>query len=113
MQQDFAFDQKVSLFLATCRTMSLSTCDRSMQPHAANVQYVHDDAWKLYWVSKPDAEHSRQLAENPRVAVTIYGHDDRAEHIHGLQLRGAVEAVGDADKAEWNRVWELYTGKFT
>jgi len=82
-----------------------------MQPHAANVQYVHDQAWKLYWVSKDDTRHSRQCAENPNVAATIYGHDDRAERIHGLQLRGTVAPI--TDKGEWNRVWELYTGKFT
>lgn len=111
MSRAFSFDQEVGLFLATCRTLSLSTCDASLRPHAANVQYVSDETWSLYWVSKDESLHSRQVAENPHAAGTIYGHDDKAEKIHGLQLRGTVEAI--TDKGEWNRVWELYTGKFT
>jgi len=108
---DFAFDQEVELFLATCRTMSLCTADNEGNPHAANVQYCHDGSWKVYWVSKETSLHSQHLVTRPRCALTVYGHDDRAVEIHGLQLRGTAAPV--ADKGEWNRVWELYTGKFT
>ncbi len=107
-----AFDQEVSLFLATCRTASLATVGGDGQPHAANVQYAHDADFRLYWVSSPGSDHSRDLEGDGRAAVTVYAHDDRPDNIHGLQLRGIVSTVDAGDEAEWNRVWELYTTKF-
>jgi uncharacterized protein YhbP (UPF0306 family) len=107
---DLAFDQDVSLFLATCRTACVATCDASLGPHAANVQFVSDAAWRLYWVSSTEARHSRDLAHDDRAAVTIYGHDDRAEHIHGLQMHGHAAIIGDPDERRHAR--SLYVAKF-
>lgn len=107
----FAFDQEVSLFLATCRTASVATCHAALGPHAANVQYVSDEAFGLIWVSSPDSRHSRDFELDPRAAVTIYGHDDRAENIHGLQIHGVVNPIEEPDV--WHRTWERYTDKFS
>lgn len=109
-QDHFTFDQEIGLFLATCRTACLATTSESIEPCAANVQYVQDDAMRLHWVSSEDSDHSRNLAAKPLAAVTIYGHDDRAMNIHGLQMRGTVERIDD--ESQWNMVWELYTAKF-
>ena len=108
---EFSLDQEVELFLATSRTCALCTADGEGTPHAANLQYCHAEGHKLYWVSSDDALHSRHLTARPQCALTIYGHDDRAVEIHGLQMRGTAAPV--TDKGEWNHVWELYTGKFT
>lgn len=116
MSNDFAFDQEIDLFLATCRTASLATCEIDPsgggQPHAANVQYAHDAGWCLYWISSPNSAHSQHLQANPRGAVTIYAHQDVPELIHGLQMHGQVDQVIAAGEAEWNRVWDLYTAKY-
>ena len=106
----FSFDEEVPLFLATCRTASLATVGDSGQPHTANIQYAQDAAMRLHWVSSSDAQHSRDLASNPQAAVTVYGHDDQAMRIHGVQMRGTVQTIGDPGL--WNEVWELYTAKF-
>lgn len=106
----WALDQEVGLFLATCRTASLATHDPALGPHAANVQYVSDSAWRLYWVSSPDARHSRDLLADPRAAITIYAHDDRPGQIHGLQMHGQVAVV--EEEADSQRVWDLYTRRF-
>ncbi|MEM8782986.1 MAG: pyridoxamine 5'-phosphate oxidase family protein [Planctomycetota bacterium] len=105
-----AFDQEVSLFLATCRTATLATVDAGGAPCAANVQYAHDADFRLLWVSSPDARHSRNLQREPRVAMTAYAHDDRAENIHGLQLRGVASVVEAGEPTE--EAFEQYTGKF-
>ena len=42
--------------------------------------------------------------------MTVYAHDDRPQCIHGVQMRGRVARVTDAES--WNRAWELYTAKF-
>ena len=120
MTDDLTFNQQIELFLATCRTASLATVGSApgpgnqgtAQPHAANIQYAHDGDWCLHWISSPDSDHSRHLAANPRAAVTVYAHQDVPELIHGLQLHGTVDLAIAHGQAEWNRVWELYTGKF-
>ena len=109
---DPTFDREIDLFLETCRTASLATVGVEGQPHAANVQYAHDAAWCLYWISSPASLHSQHLKTNPRSAVTVYAHQDVPELIHGLQLHGEVDLVIAHGEAEWNRVWERYTAKF-
>lgn len=86
-------DQAVATFLAVCRTAALATADAGGVPHAANVQFVADARWRLWWLSSPESVHSRHVAERPVASVCVYGHDDRAEQIHGVQMSGVVSEV--------------------
>jgi len=83
----------VRRFLDGQRTISLATVDDEGQPHAANVQFAQDEKGELYFLSSPDAQHSRHVARQPRVAITCYGHDDTAANIHGLQMHAQCERV--------------------
>ncbi|MEM9752736.1 MAG: pyridoxamine 5'-phosphate oxidase family protein [Planctomycetota bacterium] len=105
-----AFDQEVSLFLATCRTASLATVDETRAACAANVQYTHDADFRLLWVSSPAAVHSVNLERESRVALTVYAHDDRAEKIHGIQMRGTASVVESGEPTQ--EAFDLYTTKF-
>jgi len=107
---EFAFDQEIGIFLATCRTLSLATNDPSGHPHACNIQYAVNEKLEMFWVSSPNSEHSQNIQTNPHAAATIYGHDDRAQNIHGLQIRGTVESL--SDPADCNVAYELYTSRF-
>ncbi|MFI4859173.1 MAG: pyridoxamine 5'-phosphate oxidase family protein [Phycisphaerales bacterium JB063] len=83
----------ISAFLVGHRTLSLSTADAEGSPHAANVQYVSDDAWNLYWVSSPESGHSQHLAGRPHAAVTVYAPTQSPDQIHGLQFHGKAYAM--------------------
>ena len=107
-----AFDAEVETFLALCRTMTLATADADGTPHAANVQYVHDAGWGLWWVSKPEARHSRELAARPAAAVTVYAHRDAPDQIHGLQLRGVVATAVTVRDAGFAAAFERYASKY-
>ena len=106
---DFSKDQQVAAFLAVCRTASLATADDEGGLYAANVQYANDNAGRLYWVSAEASQHSRNIADNGKAAVTIYAHQDTPELIHGLQLRGTAEVL---DAAEVEQAFELYAAKY-
>ena len=106
---DLALDQQIAAFLAVCRTASLATIDGASHPYAANVQYVSDSAWRLFWVSKSTAAHSENVRAKPRAAITIYAHIDTPENIHGVQMRGAVTKV---DEAEAAKVLKRYETKY-
>lgn len=109
-QWNATIDQEVGVFLATSRTLALATVDEHGHPHACNVQYAIDDALRMVWVSSPRSAHSQHIERDGRVAATVYGHDDRAHNIHGLQLRGTAERL--TDPGECNAAWELYTTRF-
>ena len=103
--------REAAALLAECRTASLATVDEQDRPHAANIQYVHDDRLRLYFVSSEDAAHSRHIETNPTVALTVYHHDDQdPANIHGLQLHGRAQPI--TDQAERRRVLALYTARF-
>ena len=106
---ELALDQEIQLFLAACRTASLATVDDQGRPCAANVQYVSDEGWRLYWVSGESTAHSVNLTARTEAAVTVYAHLDEPESIHGVQLRGQAQAIGGVDA---ERALRLYTAKY-
>ena len=102
---------EAAALLAQCRTASLATVDEQGHPHAANIQYVHDDRLRLYFISGEDAAHSRHITANPAVALTVYHPDDRdPANIRGLQLHGRAEPI--SDEAERSRVLARYAKRF-
>ena len=106
---DLAFNQKIAAFLAVCKTASLATVNPAGEPCNANIQYVNDDAWRLYWVSNASSVHSLNLVEKPDAAVTIYSHLDDQDLIHGLQMRGKAEVL---EGAEAEDALKRYTEKY-
>ncbi|MEM9296466.1 MAG: pyridoxamine 5'-phosphate oxidase family protein [Planctomycetota bacterium] len=93
--------QEVGAFLAVCRTAALSTVGADGSPYAANVQFVADAGWRLWWLSSPGSRHSQDVAARPEVSACVYGHDDRAVQIHGVQMTGRADevAMGSAEGA--------------
>ena len=104
-----SINQQIETFLAVCRTASLATVDVDGLPCNANIQYASDSAWRLIWVSSESSAHSVNLAARPDAAITIYAHIDLPEQIHGLQLRGAAQALTD-DEAD--SALRTYTEKY-
>jgi uncharacterized protein YhbP (UPF0306 family) len=57
--------------------MTLATADAAGRPWASPVWYVASAGYtEFYWVSSPEARHSRNIAARPEVAVVIF--DSRA-----------------------------------
>ena len=52
--------------------MTLATADADGRPWASPVWFAHDGYRRLLWVSKPEARHSRNLADRPQAAVVIF-----------------------------------------
>lgn len=71
--------------------LSLGTQDRD-GVWVADLIYVHDQDLNLYWISMPEARHSRALGQNKMVACTItashYTNQERA-----LQVEGVAEKI--------------------
>ena len=54
------------------RYMTLATADGDGRPWASPVWYAHQGYTDLYWVSRPEARHSRNLAVRPEVSIVIF-----------------------------------------
>jgi uncharacterized protein YhbP (UPF0306 family) len=54
------------------RYMTLATADDGGRPWASPVWFAHDAYKEFFWVSRPDANHSRNLVIRPELAMVIF-----------------------------------------
>jgi uncharacterized protein YhbP (UPF0306 family) len=50
----------------------LGTADEAGRPWVSPVYYAFADYTEFFWVSSPDATHSRNLASRPEVSIVIF-----------------------------------------
>ena len=56
--------------------MTLATADHAGRPWASPVWYAHAGSHEFFWVSAPEARHSRNLHGRPQTGIVIF--DSRA-----------------------------------
>jgi len=54
------------------RYMTIATADSGGRPWITPVWFAHDAHTEFLWVSRPDARHSRNIAERGDVAIVIF-----------------------------------------
>jgi nitroimidazol reductase NimA-like FMN-containing flavoprotein (pyridoxamine 5'-phosphate oxidase superfamily) len=99
--------------------MALGTADESGRPWVSPVWFASDDYRQFHWVSSPEAQHSRNLAARPEVAIAIYDSSripgtaeavymtGRAEELTGDELDRGIEVFGRVSRKDIDRVWSL------
>src|SRR5262245_31091091 len=88
------------------RYMALGTAGSGGHPWVSPVWFASDDYKQFYWVSSPDARHSRNVAVRPEVAIAIFDSSvpvggaqavymsGLAEELTGSELEGGIEVFG-------------------
>lgn len=89
--------------------MTIATA-RSENPWAAAVFYA-SDGFTLYFLSDPESRHSKDIAENPLVAVTVNEDYHDWRKIKGIQMEGKAELVVTED--EMSRAVATYANKYS
>lgn len=85
---------------------ALATVAPDGRAHVNTVHFCRSDALELFFLSHPNARHSRNLEANAGMAVAVYtssqewGGDDE-----GLQLFGSCAAVGPEEVSEAERLY--------
>lgn len=102
-----ALRERVVRLLQTHHVMTLATHD-GRTPWAAAVFYA-PDALDLVFLSKPGSRHGRNLAHDPRCAVTIQRDYSDWPQIAGIQAEGACAELQGAERA---RARALYGERF-
>lgn len=92
--------QKLLQYLKSHNFMTIATADG--KPWVANVYYVVDDGFNLYFLSEPASKHGRDLAKNPSVSCSIADSNQKVtDKKIGVQLQGSAKIVNALAKIKW------------
>jgi len=70
--------------------MTLATLDPDGCPRLSPVYYTAARHTDFYWVSSPEAHHSRNLAERPEVQIVIFDSSAPVGHGEAVYIRGTA-----------------------
>ena len=99
--------------------MALGTADESGRPWVSPVYYAAEGYSDFYWVSSPEARHSRNLAGRPELSIVIF--DSRvaigagqgvymsavAEELTGEELERGIDIFSRVSEGHGARPWML------
>jgi nitroimidazol reductase NimA-like FMN-containing flavoprotein (pyridoxamine 5'-phosphate oxidase superfamily) len=99
--------------------MTLATAGADGTPWASPVWFAHAAYTEFVWVSRPEARHSRNLAERPSLAIVIFDStvvagegqavylEATAEEVTGEEREGAMEIFSSRSVATGLRAWSV------
>jgi hypothetical protein len=99
--------------------MVLGTADQSGQPWVSPVWYAVSGYTEFYWVSSPEATHSRNIAVRPHISIAVFDSQAPIGTGQGVYMSANAEEVGSTDlsrgmdvfsrrsKAQGGRPWTL------
>jgi hypothetical protein len=88
--------------------MTLGTADAAGRPWASPVFFAADRYRDFYWISSPEATHSRNLAVRPELSIVVF--DSQTPVGTGQAVYMAATAAGLAG-ADLDRGLEVYPGQ--
>ncbi len=96
--------------LSNVKQMVLCSC-KDNQPWAATVFFVFDKDLNLYFFSRETRRHSKEIADNPRVAGAIAKEhkEGLGEPSRGVQFEGECKLV---EPNKLNEAYDLYKARF-
>jgi uncharacterized pyridoxamine 5'-phosphate oxidase family protein len=83
--------------LASNRFMVLGTADPSGRPRVSPVWFSLVDHEVVYWLSSPDAHHSRNIETRPEVSIVVFDSGAAAYTGQAVYLEATASQVPDAE----------------
>jgi nitroimidazol reductase NimA-like FMN-containing flavoprotein (pyridoxamine 5'-phosphate oxidase superfamily) len=77
--------------------MTLGTADEAGRPWVSPVYYAHERYAEFYWVSSPEATHSRNIASRPEVSLVIFDSQAPIGTGQGVYVSAIAEELTGAD----------------
>jgi len=98
------------------RYMTLATADETGLPWVSPVWYAQAQYREFFWVSSPQARHSRNLATRPDLAIVIFDSHQPggwhavymsavAEELVGVDVDEGIEIFSRRSEAQEMRAW--------
>jgi uncharacterized protein YhbP (UPF0306 family) len=104
------FDEATIDFLTSHNIGVLATVDTDGGPQACTIFYVADIDHSLIFKSRSGSNHIQSIRRDRRAALVVYCHDSTYNLKSGLQLKGEVVRVREAD--ELRIAVDLYSTQF-
>lgn len=93
MPADERLKTQVKNYLQLHRTAALATVSQNGEPQVANVNYVLDDNFNLFFIAREHSRKFENLGHNKRVGLLV-GNDPQIPVI--IEIQGNAERVEDA-----------------
>jgi Pyridoxamine 5'-phosphate oxidase len=77
--------------------MVLGTADEAGQPWVSPVYYASEGYTELYWISSPDARHSRNLAARPHIRIVVFDSQAPIDTGQGVYMAAVAEELTGAE----------------
>jgi hypothetical protein len=77
--------------------MVLGTADEGGRPWVSPVYYAPSRCSELFWVSSPDAQHSRNLAGRPELSIVVFDSQAPVGEGQGVYMSAVAEQLTGAD----------------
>ena len=77
--------------------MTLATADGTGRPWASPVWYAAEGYEEFYWVSSPDARHSRNITTRPEISIVIFDSRAPVGTAQAVYVSAVAEELGRAD----------------
>jgi nitroimidazol reductase NimA-like FMN-containing flavoprotein (pyridoxamine 5'-phosphate oxidase superfamily) len=97
--------QTARRIIADNNYLTLATADANGRPWATPVYYTQDGGADLYWVSRPDSRHSRNIAGRTEVGIVIYDSQVPIGAAEAVYLTADAERVDDTDLERCARIF--------
>jgi nitroimidazol reductase NimA-like FMN-containing flavoprotein (pyridoxamine 5'-phosphate oxidase superfamily) len=78
--------------------MTLATADADGRPWVSPVWFAHDDYATFFWVSRPEARHSRNVEVRPQVAIVVFDSTVPEYTAEAVYVEAEAELVGPAEQ---------------
>src|SRR5215216_7490158 len=86
--------------------MVLGTADESGQPWVSPVYYASAVYAEIYWVSSPEARHSRNIEVRPQVSIVVFDSQAPIGKGQGVYMSAVAKQLTDV---ELERGIEIYS----
>ncbi|HZD40297.1 MAG TPA: pyridoxamine 5'-phosphate oxidase family protein [Terriglobales bacterium] len=106
-QKDFA-DMAKAIIDSTLY-MVLGTADESGQPWVSPVYFTASKYKEFYWISSPEAKHSRNIAQRSQISIVIFNSQVPVGQARAVYMSAAAEELTGSDL---ERGLVIYNGRF-
>jgi nitroimidazol reductase NimA-like FMN-containing flavoprotein (pyridoxamine 5'-phosphate oxidase superfamily) len=77
------------------RYMTIGTVDEDGHPWVTPVYFCPDGYRKLYWISRPDAQHSLNIAKNPAVTIVVFDSSVPIGAAEAVYMQGSASGIAE------------------
>src|SRR6202012_735266 len=92
--------QTVRDIIETSRYLVLATADATGRPWSSPVYFAHIGLTEFFWVSSPEATHSRNIAVRPEVGIVVFDSQAAIGAGQGVYMSAVARLVDPDDTAQ-------------